>query len=93
MTLSDDQTIHDQAAVLCRQYEVEANRRTDQQFAVLMLLQWLAGIAVALWLSPRTWVGPDSQLHPHLFAAIFLGAATNGSSSTPAARVASCCCN
>ena len=77
MTLSDDPAIHDRAAVLCRQYDLEANRRTDRQFAVLMLLQWLAGIAVVLWLSPRTWVGPDSQLHPHLFAAIFLGAATN----------------
>ena len=77
MTLSDDHAIQEQAAVLCQQYDVEANRRTDRQFAVLMLLQWLAGIAVALWLSPRAWVGPDSQLHPHLFAAIFLGAATN----------------
>lgn len=77
MTFPDDPTIRAQAAVLCRQYDMEANRRTDQQFAVLMLLQWLAGIVVAIWVSPRTWVGPDSQLHPHLFAAIFLGAATN----------------
>ncbi len=77
MTLSDNHTIHDQAVVLCGQYELEANRRTDRQFAVLMMLQWVAGIGVALWLSPSTWVGPDSQLHPHLFAAVFLGAATN----------------
>ena len=77
MKLSDDQAIHVQAAMLCQQYDLEANRRTDRQFAVLMLLQWLAGIGLALWLSLRTWVGPDSQLHPHLFAAIFLGAAIN----------------
>ena len=40
MKLSDDQAIHDQAAMLCQQYDLEANRRTDRQFAVLMLLQF-----------------------------------------------------
>lgn len=77
MMTSDDQAIHERAAALCRRYETEACSRTDRQFAVLMLLQWLAGIAVALWISPRTWAGPNSQVHPHLFAALFLGAATN----------------
>ncbi|HUP77211.1 MAG TPA: response regulator [Pirellula sp.] len=65
------------AAERCQQYEADACRQTDRQFAVLMSLQWLAGIAIALWISPRTWVGPDSQVHPHLLAAVFLGALTN----------------
>ncbi|MFM9960345.1 MAG: response regulator [Planctomycetaceae bacterium] len=77
MTSSDAQAITDQAAMLCQQHELAACRRTDRQFAVLMMFQWLAGIAVALWVSPRAWVGLESQTHPHLFAAVFLGAATN----------------
>ena len=44
MKLSDDQAIHVQAAMLCQQYDLEANRRTDRQFAVLMLLQLINNV-------------------------------------------------
>ncbi len=44
-------------------------------FFWLMPVQYLGGIAAALWLSPLTWVGAQSTLHWHLHAAIFLGAA------------------
>jgi PAS domain S-box-containing protein len=40
-----------------------------------MTLQWLAGIAAALWVSPKTWVGMASHTHPHVWAAVFLGGA------------------
>ncbi|MCA1565949.1 MAG: EAL domain-containing protein [Acidobacteria bacterium] len=42
-------------------------------FAVLMAIQWVAAVAAALWLSPKTWAGPDSQTHIHVWAALFLG--------------------
>jgi two-component system sensor histidine kinase/response regulator len=48
-------------------------RRTDRMFAGLMVLQWLAGIGVALWVAPLTWIGATSSVHIHIFAAIFLG--------------------
>ena len=48
-------------------------RRTDRMFAALMTLQWVAGVAAALWVSPRTWAGTESQTHPHVWAALFLG--------------------
>jgi diguanylate cyclase (GGDEF)-like protein len=44
-------------------------------FAGLMAIQWLAGIAAALWISPLTWAGPQSQTHIHVWAALFLGGA------------------
>jgi signal transduction histidine kinase/CheY-like chemotaxis protein len=50
-------------------------KHTDHMFAVLMAIQWLAGIAAAFWISPATWVGTTSQTHPHVWAAIFLGGA------------------
>jgi PAS domain S-box-containing protein len=50
-------------------------KRADHLFARLMVLQWLAGIAATLLLSPRTWAGATSQIHPHIIAAIFLGGA------------------
>ncbi|HYM11446.1 MAG TPA: response regulator [Bryobacterales bacterium] len=50
-------------------------RRTDHLFVVLMGCQWLAGIAAACWISPKAWAGADSHIHPHVMAAVFLGAA------------------
>ncbi len=48
-------------------------RRTDRLFAGLMAVQWLAAIAAALWVSPRTWAGQYSQVHLHVWAAVLLG--------------------
>src|SRR6185295_9783012 len=50
-------------------------KQTDRMFAVLMTLQWLAGIGVALWLSPKAWAGLSNHTHPHFWAALFLGGA------------------
>jgi PAS domain S-box-containing protein len=50
-------------------------QRTDRMFAYLMIGQWLAGIAAALWISPRTWIGATSYIHWHVWAALFLGGA------------------
>ena len=35
--------------------------RTDRIFAVLMVVQWLAGILAAAVISPRTWAGTMSE--------------------------------
>jgi PAS domain S-box-containing protein len=48
-------------------------RVTDRSFAVLMVLQWVAGMAAACWLTPLTWAGTESQIHLHAWASIFLG--------------------
>ncbi|MDX6694372.1 MAG: hypothetical protein QOF02_1975 [Blastocatellia bacterium] len=50
-------------------------QRTDRMFAVLMSLQWVAGIAAALWLSPQTWAGATSRTHLHVWASLLLGSA------------------
>ena len=50
-------------------------QRTDRIFAGLMALQWLAGIGVALWITPLTWIGAIGSIHLHVLAAIFLGGA------------------
>ncbi len=47
----------------------------DRLFAWLMLFQWAAGIFVAWMVSPLTWEGSTSRLHPHVLTAVFLGGA------------------
>src|SRR5689334_21264823 len=42
-------------------------------FAWLMGLQWVFGVVLAVSLSPQTWRGAESSLHPHLYAAVLLG--------------------
>jgi PAS domain S-box-containing protein len=49
--------------------------RVDRIFIGLMLLQWVFGIVLALLASPYSYSGDTRSIHPHLYMAIFLGAA------------------
>lgn len=57
------------------EHQLHVHKRTDRVFSGLMALQWLAGVAAALWISPKAWAGADSYTHPHVWAALFLGGA------------------
>ena len=61
------------AEELYRAHERSIFRQTDRLFAGLMVVQWLAGVAAAYWISPRTWTGSTSQTHLHVWAALYLG--------------------
>ncbi len=61
------------AAEIFRAHEQFIYKRADSFFGRLMIVQWLAGIAFALFVTPRTWIGQASQVHPHIWAAIFFG--------------------
>lgn len=51
--------------------------RTDHLFAGLLAFQWIGVIVIALTISPRTWIGSQSQTHVHVWAAILLGGIIN----------------
>ncbi|MGV3532807.1 MAG: PAS domain-containing protein, partial [Chthoniobacteraceae bacterium] len=63
----------DRTAVLLQEARVRLYEKTDRLFAGLIILQWFAGIAAALLISPRTWIGGTGMIHVHVWAAIFLG--------------------
>jgi PAS domain S-box-containing protein len=48
-------------------------RHTSRLFSWLMIFQWFFAVGLAIWLSPRTWAGMDSRIHPHVWFAIVLG--------------------
>ncbi|MCS7269753.1 MAG: response regulator [Gemmataceae bacterium] len=58
---------------LVAQELVRIRQRTDRLFAGLLVCQWLAAIAVAIWISPRAWAGVESRVHPHVWGATLLG--------------------
>jgi signal transduction histidine kinase len=60
---------------LFTQYQRAIHTRTDRLFAGLMVLQWVAGILFALWVSPLAWAGATSRTHLHVWAAVLLGGA------------------
>jgi PAS domain S-box-containing protein len=61
------------AAELFTRYQQNTYRQTDRLFALLMGVQWIAGVAFALWVSPLAWEGPVSRTHLHVWAAVVLG--------------------
>jgi len=71
MTANDATALRTEECFVSQQNSIY--RQTDSLFARLLVLQWLAGIAMAIWISPRAWVGTTSEIHPHVWAAIFLG--------------------
>jgi signal transduction histidine kinase len=58
--------------------EHKSHVEIDRLFAVLMLLQWIAAIAIAFVVSPRTWIGDEARVHVHVWAAVLLGGALSG---------------
>jgi two-component system, sensor histidine kinase and response regulator len=63
----------ERAHALFVENETALYRRTDRLFAVLMVVQWVAGIVFALWISPLAWYGPVSRTHLHVWAAVVVG--------------------
>lgn len=53
-------------------------RRTDRFFAVLMLIQYFAGIAAACLITPYAWSGTQRSVHIHVYLAVVLGALLAG---------------
>ena len=60
---------------LLREHMDAVHKRCDRLLCGLLGFEWVVGIVVALWRSPRTWNGTESRIHPHVWAAIFLGGA------------------
>ena len=48
---------------------------TDRLMAFLMVGQWVFAIGLAVFVSPWAWAGKTQTLHPHVWAAVLLGAA------------------
>jgi len=65
----------ERAEELFEQHQQQIYRNTDRLFARLMFFQWMGGILIAFFVSPLTWAGQTSQVHTHVWAAIFLGGA------------------
>lgn len=64
----------ERAQDLFRRVQYENLCWTDRMFAGLMICQWIAGIVLAVGVTPLTWSGTISTPHLHVYLAIWLGA-------------------
>ena len=64
----------ERAKELFEQHQKDIYIRTDRLFGKLFILEYIAGIIAALWISPKTWIGAQSAVHVHVYAAVILGA-------------------
>lgn len=58
---------------ILQQLKLQSYQRTDKIFGYLLVLEWLTGIVVALFVSPLTYIGRQSSIHLHLMTALVLG--------------------
>ena len=63
------------AGELVKEHQNRIYTQTSHLFTILMVVQWLAGIAAALWISPKAWSGATSSVHIHVWMAVLLGGA------------------
>ncbi len=61
------------AEKIYKQERLSVCQQTDRMFGWLMIVQWLASLMVALVVSPYTWAGRDSFIHPHIYFVTILG--------------------
>jgi PAS domain S-box-containing protein len=73
--LSTPEEYTGRAEQLFQEQQQEIYRNTDELFARLMVVQWIACILMAVIISPYTWAGEARAIHIHVWAAIFLGGA------------------
>jgi PAS domain S-box-containing protein len=66
-------TVAVRAEELLKEHQRSIYRRTDRLFAILMGAQWIAAILLAVCVSPLTWTGAMSAIHPHVWAALGVG--------------------
>lgn len=68
-----EQTQSERVLKIYYEQEQRDNVFTDRLFAGLMAIQFAGCILIALFVSPRTWIGAQSSVHIHVWAAVGLG--------------------
>jgi uncharacterized protein (DUF486 family) len=62
------------AVILRDTHLTERRKNVDRMFAILLAIQYVAGIVAAFVVSPYAWAGKEKVLHIHVQIAIFCGA-------------------
>jgi PAS domain S-box-containing protein len=73
--MNDREWIGPRSLELFDEHRTQIMKSTDRLFAALLLVQWAAAVAAAVWISPLAWAGASSRIHLHVWEALILGGA------------------
>jgi signal transduction histidine kinase/CheY-like chemotaxis protein len=73
MTAISNAAIAERADELYGEQEQASAAVTDRMFAWLLAGEAIAAVVAAVWISPIAWSGLAPTVHPHVWAAVFLG--------------------
>ena len=69
-SFSDDPSRIDE---LIQEHHKKIINETNKMFVGLMIMQWIAGMVFAVFISPKTWIGNEYEVHIHIWMALVLG--------------------
>jgi hypothetical protein len=69
-----DSTIAARVEELEKNHVYARRAKVDRMFAVLLVIQYVAGIVAAIVVSPYAWAGKERVLHMHVWVAVLAGA-------------------
>lgn len=73
LSLPTEPRVKARADELLRAHQREIFVWTDRLFAFLMVVQWAAAVVASFCLTPTTWDGAESRVHPHVWISVFGG--------------------
>jgi hypothetical protein len=73
-TAAETPTVAARATEIRDAQRTERYKRVDRMFALLLVIQYIAGVAAALAVSPYAWSGKERVLHMHVWVAVLAGA-------------------
>lgn len=65
--------VRERAAEIFEEHRQWIYKRTDHLFAFLTVIQLVACFIAAYVISPRTWTGTETKIHPHIWASFIIG--------------------
>lgn len=68
-----DRSVLARADTLLKEQTRAVHINATRVFMLLLGMQWIAGVLIAVTVSPRTWSGDTSSLHLHVKSALLLG--------------------
>jgi len=70
---SDEEDVRTRAKALYEEMVRKVALRADRLFGIIFVVQWMAALIAARWLSPHAWEGRNQTTHMHVYAALVLG--------------------
>ncbi len=71
--LTTSEAIEARSQEIYRSFRLAGDQQLNGMFVKLLMVEWLAAVLTAVFVSPYTWAGAQQSVHIHLWLAVVLG--------------------